>query len=284
MRKIVIYKLNGGLANQVWSYLSLLHKLKERDVVIIDASSYLKNDIFGRSYELLKFIDCYSNLLPEKYSTINKYTSYFPIFKLFKVILSVSFFRSKYADIKYIDEDYNAVINVVYGHKFIYKFISPVNKHLLRKKDSLLSKIDLLPNNVCAIHFRSYGECADSREIVGDLDLHEYYKKSITRVIAQNSNIVFHIFSDSTPFAEKNIAKLKSEIDIANVVYKGRSLDPISDFYLLSRYSMIIAAPSTFSILASSFFSSVKSGIFVPNYNNPWKDELYPSNSIKIDC
>lgn len=283
--------LKGGLGNQLFQYSAASYIYHKWPVaLIIDTKSgFLFDFKFKRKFALNHF-----NLKGSLFDA--HIVIHFIFLLLYKIIKKFRHIKEIFGI--YVVGDYNIseLFKFGYGTKKIiildgyfqsFLFANDKNLSIFKSHDyyssflleSSLKKRILSCSSVC-LHLRHYDEDSSSRVH----EVKEFYIKAVGILRHKIAKPMFFVFSDTTDF---DISFLNLSSNEVVLVDSDKSVDPISDIYLMSLCKYFIFTGSTFcywSIYLSNDFKEnvICSSLILRDKHQCSNLPFYPSNWFLI--
>ncbi len=276
----MLVKIQGGLGNQMFIY-SFAYALTQKNKIelILDTENY---DIYtGPLYMLDYFQIQYKERLinwehAQGWSKIYKAIRYVKIllngYKVYKE--KESFALDPYL----LNQPIDKLLLVGYWQNYRYfdqyrnEIIEQFKLKKIRKE--LLCEISKIDKNEVALHvrrddYKTYlgGKCLDIK----------YYRNAMKLCMEENPNSIFCIFTDDINYC-KDVFK---DYPTKYIMDNRKFLD-IEEMILMSNYSRMIIANSTFSWWAAYLNKVDNKKIYAPVVDR-WGIEFYPDTWIKIE-
>jgi hypothetical protein len=294
---IIVIKMEGGLANQLFQYLFGISLAKDlRKKVFFDISEYIAGRGIRR-FALMKlrlpgiFISCKAKYLSNgefvRLTQLKFHSGRPTIFDRLRIRQKIpTLFEpesSKSKDFSEIQRGY-----------FIGYWLSPdywdspndllawMNSQLQKARANSLKLCGNIWSSIgedaCAVHIRRgdylnpehvswHGICSDT-----------YYLNAIDQSAAKR----FFFFSDDSPFIKKSFSHLATSISASDLLE-----DEIDEFLILCTFKNIIISNSTFSYLAALLASNREDStkVYAPYPWHTWGDASppYPKNWTRIN-
>lgn len=254
----------GRLGNQMFQYAALFSISKKNKTELLIPNSKINSK--NTKYELLQAFENLSanviSLHDPKFSLISKrfHEKCFSYDKNFFLIDKFTDLHGYFQSENYF-KDFKSEIKKEFS--FSKKIIETCDLKIIKYKKNNIS--------LCSIHVRR-GDYTNLKDYHTNLKLEDYYKPSIKKILENNNNIKFIVFSDDVEWCKKN--KFLQE----NCIFLNTD-NHFEDLYLMTQCDYHIIANSSFSWWGS-YLSNTKLTI-APKH---WFGPQGPKNWSSIYC
>jgi hypothetical protein len=280
---MIVINLFGGLGNQLFQLTAgfVLSKITNKKMYINESlASY-----FRFSHEKINLSDIF--VLDLKKTNQNSYIKIlikkliliFPIITIFQKFLVNEVNYSKI-----LKKKFSKIEMLGYWQDFIYfniyknEIIKLFKFKKLNVNEKLLDKI--LKTNSASIHIRR-GDFVSKKNKVSYALPTSYYMKSIRKLSALETNIIFFIFTDDKAWVRNNFLKHLKKLNYSVVMTEKN----YQDFFLMSKCKHNIISNSTFSWWAAFLNKNIYKKVFYPRIwfkNSIGAPNIFDKKWIKI--
>ena len=280
---MIIVNIEGGFGNQLFSYAFGYSQAKRNNKTLcIDTS--LQDNGLTRAYELDSLKIQYDKRLSYRIgrdilsrAVLNKITK--------RVAIGGGTVHiSEKTAYEYDPSVVSCINNKVYytGNWQNYRYFSEYRDELIemfQPKNADFSdgfkgyeKRMKTPNSV-SIHIRR----GDYVQIGCAVD-ESYYQSAIDKILKQESEPIFYVFTDDVDYAKAFMYTQKVNFKIVDYEKMNPTLE---DFYLMSYCNKHIIANSSYSWWAA--YLSAQDSVVIAPITTLWKSEFYPEHWIKLE-
>ncbi len=280
---MIVVKISDGFGNQLFQYAfgyALSRKLNTE--LVLDAT--ILDNHSSRKYELDKL-----NIKAEKVITYKNFSvplvrKIFRQLKLKKIYSQTTNFKEKekwkydasIEDIKdntYVEGYWQTEKYFLQYREELVRILSPCYR---MSKEAEKYRKKVLEGNSVSVHIRR-----GDYETLGNCVNENYYEQAIQKVLEQQSNPKFFVFSDDLEYAEKFMRRF-DDLRYEIVKYNSDNL-ALDDFFIMVACHTNIIANSTFSWWAAWLNQNADKKVICPQVSN-WSGEFYPEEWDKIIC
>ncbi|RHP72797.1 alpha-1,2-fucosyltransferase [Ruminococcus sp. OF02-6] len=280
---MVVVKISDGFGNQLFQYAfgyALSRKLNTK--LILDAT--VLDNHPTRNYELDKL-----NIKAERVISYKNWPN-----QLVRKILHKLNMRKIHSQTTFFKEKekwkYDATIDKLSDNIYLDGYWQ-TEKYFLPYREELLELLS--PNYQLSDDAKKYIKKVTERnsvsvhirrgdyEALGNCINEGYYVQAIEKIINQQPDAEFFVFSDDLVYAEQFMRQFKN-LCYELVKYKSDNL-ALDDFFIMSSCRTNIIANSTFSWWAAWLNKNPNKKIICPQIRN-WSGDFYPEEWEKIIC